>query len=72
MSGTNNNKQTENLKASKLAKVLLGFTVISFLCFVSFLFTATNIAGILFLVSPTFSLRSCKKTTNSKQVVSPI
>jgi len=51
MSRTNNNKQTENLKTSKLAKVSLGLTVISFLCFVSFFFTVTNIAGVLFLVS---------------------
>ena len=51
MSRTNYNKQTENLKTSKLAKVLLGLTVISFLCFVGFLFTATNIAGVLFLAS---------------------
>ena len=51
MSGTNNNKQTENLKTTKPAKLLLGFTVISFLCFVGFLLTAANIAGVLFLVS---------------------
>ena len=44
-------KQTENLKTSKLAKVSLGLTIISFLCFVSFFFTVTNIAGVLFLVS---------------------
>ena len=54
MSRTNNNKQTENLKTSKLAKVSLGLAVISLLCFVSFFFTVfavTNIAGVLFLVS---------------------
>ncbi len=51
MSRTNYNKQTENLQTSKIAKVLLGFTVISFLCFVSFFFTVTKIAGVLFLVS---------------------
>ena len=44
-------KQTENPKTSKLSKVSLGLTIISFLCFVSFFFAVTNIASVLFLVS---------------------
>lgn len=43
--------QDQKPKTSKLAKLSLGFTVISILCFMSFFFTVTNIASILFLLS---------------------
>ena len=51
MSETDNNTQEQKPKTSQLRNLLLGFTGISVICFISLFFTAAYTARILFALS---------------------